>query len=86
MSKALKSIGSTFSRLSKTILKKQLGHSVFMYVEDIVIASKNKEDHHTYLRIIFAGMHKARLRLNLENVYSEFARVRYLASFCPTEE
>jgi hypothetical protein len=41
----LKNVGSTFSRLAKRILEDEMGRNVFTYVDDIVVASKNKEDH-----------------------------------------
>jgi hypothetical protein len=41
-----------------------MGRNVFTYVDDIVIASKNKEDHLSDLTQTFANMREARLRLN----------------------
>jgi hypothetical protein len=41
----LKNASSTFSRLTKSILESQMGRNIFTYVDDIVVASKNKEDH-----------------------------------------
>jgi hypothetical protein len=43
-----------------------MGRNVFTYVKDIVVASKNKEDHLLDLAETFANMREARLRLNLE--------------------
>lgn len=56
-----------FSRLTNTVLEDQLGQNVFTYVDDIVVTSRNKEDHIADLAETFTRMHKARLRLNLEN-------------------
>jgi hypothetical protein len=64
MPKGLKNVGSTFSRLTKSILEKQMGRKIFTYVDDIVVASKNTEDHLSDLAEAFAKMRKARLRLN----------------------
>jgi hypothetical protein len=64
MPEGLKNVGSTFSRLTKTILDDQMGCNVFAYVDDIVVASKNKEDHLADLAETFANMREARLRLN----------------------
>jgi hypothetical protein len=66
MPEGLKNIGSTFSRLTKKILEDQMGRNIFTYVDDIVIASKNKEDHLSDLAETFANMREARLRLNPE--------------------
>jgi hypothetical protein len=61
-----KNIGSTFSRLTKKILEDQMGRNVFTYIDDIVVASKNKEDHLSDLAETFANMCEAQLRLNPE--------------------
>jgi hypothetical protein len=62
----LKNTGSTFSRLTKRVLEGQVGRNIFTYVDDIVVASKNKEDHLADLAETFANMRDARLRLNPE--------------------
>jgi hypothetical protein len=66
MPEGLKDVGSTFSRLTKTVLESQVGRNIFTYVDDIVIASKNKADHLADLAETFANMRDARLRLNPE--------------------
>jgi hypothetical protein len=66
MPKGLKNARSTFSRLTKTVLESQAGQNIFTYVDDIVVASKNKEDHLADLAETFANMRDARLRLNPE--------------------
>jgi hypothetical protein len=66
MPEGLKNAGSTFSRLTKTVLESQVGHNIFTYVDDIVVASRNKEDHLADLAETFANMRDARLRLNPE--------------------
>jgi hypothetical protein len=66
MPEGLKNVGSTFSRLTKTVLESQVGRNIFTYVDDIVVASKSKEDHLADLAETFANMRDARLRLNPE--------------------
>jgi hypothetical protein len=66
MPEGLKNAGSTFSRLTKKVLENQVGHNIFTYVDDIVVASKSKEDHLTDLAETFANMRDARLRFNPE--------------------
>jgi hypothetical protein len=67
MLEGLKNAGSTFSRLTKSILEDQMAHNVFTYVnDDIVVASRNKEDHLSDLTETFANMREARLCLNPE--------------------
>lgn len=45
MPEGLKIAGSTFSYLTQSILKDQVGQNIFTYVDDIVIASINKANH-----------------------------------------
>jgi hypothetical protein len=66
MPEELKNAGSTFSRLTKTVLESQVGRNIFTYVDDIVVASRNKEDHLADLAETFTNMRDARLRLNPE--------------------
>jgi hypothetical protein len=66
MPEGLKNVGSTFSRLTKRVLESQVDRNIFTYVDDIVVTSKNKEDHLTDLTTTFANMRDARLRLNPE--------------------
>jgi hypothetical protein len=66
MLEGLKNAGSTFSCLTKRVLESQVGRNIFTYMDDIVVASKNKEDHLADLAETFANMRGARLRLNPE--------------------
>jgi hypothetical protein len=66
MPEGLKNAGSTFSRLTKTVLESQIGRNIFTYVDDIVVANRSKEDHLADLAETFASMRAARLRLNPE--------------------
>jgi hypothetical protein len=66
MPEGLKNAASTFSCLTKKILEDQMGHNVFTYVDDVVIASKNKDDHLSDLAETLANMREVRLRLNPE--------------------
>lgn len=66
MLEGLKNVASTFSRLTNTVLEEHLGQNVFTYVDDIVVTSRNKEDHIAHLVETFTRMHEARLLLNLE--------------------
>jgi ribonuclease HI len=66
MPEGLKNAGSTFSRLTKRVLESQVGRNIFTYVDDIIVASKNKEDHLANPAETFANMRDARLRLNPE--------------------
>jgi hypothetical protein len=64
MPEGLKNVGSTFSRLTKKVLENHVGRNIVTYVDDIVVASKSKEDHLSDLVETFANMREARLQLN----------------------
>jgi hypothetical protein len=66
MPEGLKNAGSTFSWLTKTVLESQVDRNIFTYVDDIVVATRSKEDHLANLAETFANMRDARLRLNPE--------------------
>jgi hypothetical protein len=67
MPEGLKNAGSTYSRLTKSVLEEKLGRNIFTYIDDIVVTNKNEEDHITDLVETFAKMCEARLCLNPEN-------------------
>jgi hypothetical protein len=88
MPEGLKKVGSTFSRLTKTVLESQVGRNIFTYVDDIVVASKNKEDHLADLAETFANMRDARLRLNPKKCVFGVRQGKilgYLVSHCGIE-
>jgi hypothetical protein len=66
MPEGLKNAGSTFYRLTKRVLESQVGRNIFTYVDNIVVASRNKEDHLADLAETFGNMRDARLLLNPE--------------------
>jgi hypothetical protein len=43
MPEGLKNAGPTFCRVTKAILKEQMERNIFAYVDNIVVASRNKE-------------------------------------------
>lgn len=59
----LRNSGQTFQRFLDTIFKKI--DFVFVYIDDILIASKNEEDHRKHLKTVFEILKKHGLRLNL---------------------
>jgi hypothetical protein len=66
MPKGLKMRAQPFCRMTKAILKEQVGRNVFAYVDDIVVASRKKETQIQDLAETFANMRKAQLKLNPE--------------------
>jgi hypothetical protein len=88
MPEGLKNIGSTFSRLTKMVLESKMGRNIFTYVDDIVVASKNIEDHLSDLAETFANMRDTRLRLNPKKCIFGVRQGKilgYLVSHCGIE-
>ena len=50
----LRNAGCTFNRMIKIVLGDQLGRNVSVYVDDVVVQSRRKEDHIEDLRETFA--------------------------------
>jgi hypothetical protein len=71
MPDGLKNAGPTFYRMMKYILKGQSGKNVFIYVDNIVVASKKKCIHIKNLAKTFANTHEGQLKLNSEKFIFE---------------
>ena len=74
----LKNVGSTFARMMKAVLGPQLQKNIRAYVDDIVIMSKNEEDHIADLKKTFANLREASLKLNLEKCIFGVSRGKML--------
>ena len=66
MPEGLKNAEATFARMTKEVLGSQLDRNIIAYVDDIVVMSKNKDDHVSDLQETFANLRTAGLRLNPE--------------------
>jgi hypothetical protein len=66
MPEGLRNASPTFCRMAKATLKDQVGRNIFTYVDDIVVASKNKSTHISDLTETFMNMREARLKLILD--------------------
>jgi hypothetical protein len=55
----------TFQRLMNHVLRKEIGKSCLVYLDDIIVFSKTIEEHVENLRRIFALLKEANLKLNL---------------------
>ena len=64
MFEGLKNVGSTFTRMTKVVLSPQLQKNNIAYVDDIVVMSKNKEDHIADLKETIVNLRAACLKLN----------------------
>jgi hypothetical protein len=69
MLEGLRNAGPTFYTITKAALKDQVGKNILSYVDDIVIASKKKDNYISDLAETFANMCEARLKLNQKCVF-----------------
>jgi hypothetical protein len=74
MPEGLKNVDLTFCRMTKAILKDKMHKNVFVYVDDIVVASKMKSTQIDDLAETFANLHGAQLKLNLEKCVYDVQR------------
>lgn len=68
----LKGSPSTYVMLMNEVLRGFIMKICFVYMDDIVIFSKNFEDHMKHLKIVFDRLKKANLTVNLKK--STFAQ------------
>ena len=64
MSFVLKNTGFTYQRMMTKMFQSQLGKSIVVYIDDMVVKSKVVSEHVGDLRSIFEILRKHRLRLN----------------------
>ena len=64
MSFGLKNAGSTYQRMTTRMFEPQLGKSIEVYIDDMVVKSKVVSEHVGDFRNIFEILRKHKLRLN----------------------
>ena len=64
MTEGLRNAGTTFVRMSSTVLHKQIGKNLLTYVDNIVVKSQKRGDHIKDLQETFTNLRKANLKLN----------------------
>jgi hypothetical protein len=84
MPEDLYNAGPTSCRMTKAALKDQVGINVFSYIDDIVVASRNKDAYISDLVETFMNMHEARLKINPEKCIFEVTRGRVLGCLVST--
>lgn len=69
---------STFMRLMNEILKDFNGKFVIVYLDDILIFSKTKEEHLEHIDMVLRRLHEEKLVINLEKCLSMQEELTYL--------
>jgi ribonuclease HI len=60
----LKNVGATYQRMVTTMFGRQIGKTVEVYIDDMLVKSVRKEDHLAHLREVFEILRRDELRLN----------------------
>ena len=60
----LKNVGATYQRMATTLLLDMMHIKVKVYVDDMIVKSKDRESHTINLRKFFRRIKEHRLRLN----------------------
>ena len=60
----LKNAGSTYQRMMNRMFEPQLGNSIEVYIDDMVVQIKVEPEHINDLRNIFGILRRRKLRLN----------------------
>ena len=60
----LKNVGATYQRLVNQMFNKQIGRNVRVYVDDMLIKSKEEEDHLNDLKQMFNTLRQYSMKLN----------------------
>ena len=63
----LKNAMATYPRMATTLLHDMIHNEVEVYVDDMIVKSKDRENHTTNLRKFFERIKEYRLRLNPQN-------------------
>ncbi len=56
---------ATFQRLMNKVLRKYLGKFVEVYLNDVIIHSRTREEHIKYIRAVLQKIREANLKLKL---------------------
>ena len=78
MSFGLKNTGATYQRLVNMMFKEQIGKTMEVYVDDMLVKSKTTADHVEHLSNTFAILRKYRIKLNLLKYVFRVASGKFL--------
>src|SRR6266540_2565498 len=74
----LKNAPATFQRLMIRVLGQYLYDFVIVYIDDILIYSKSKEEHKRHLHLVFQALRKAGLKIKLKKCEFGKKELKYL--------
>ena len=74
----LKNVGATYQRLVNQMFNKQIGRNVEMYVNDMLIKSKEEEDHLDDLKETFNTLRQYSMKLNSSKCDFEVSSGKFL--------
>jgi hypothetical protein len=77
--------GPTFCRITKVALKDQVGRNVLSYVDEVIVARKNKGSYISNLTETYTNMREAKLKLNPEKCVFEVTRGKVLGCLVSTK-
>ena len=80
MTFGLRNAGNTFQRYMDRVLSGL--DFIFVYLDDVIIASRSEEEHLQHLRILFQRLSDASLVINSEKCVFGVAAVEFWATMC----
>ena len=63
---SLKNVGATYQKMMTRMFREKIGHTVEVYIEDMVVKSKEEKGHIGDLTDIFEILRRHRLHLNAD--------------------
>jgi len=74
----LKNAPAVFQRMIDDVLREHIGKICYVYIDDIIVFSKDYESHWRNLRAVFEKLRQAKLQVNLEKTQFLRTQVEFL--------
>ena len=81
----LMNVGATFQRAMYISFSEEIGHFTVIYLDDIIVYSKNDEEHLAHLRRVFEKCRKYGLSLNPKKTLFGLQEGKFLGHIIPEE-